>query len=299
MWLKVQEKRAKTGSQSNERRARRAKEKRFSLSATSDTIVSEHWTYYAIDGLTRWMARICELRFLSSLALFHTVDGRQGYCCFFIRSRSLSLSFHLFFSAVVRFHLLLLLSIRLSNFSCIRLIGVCVYHKLCSFWHDITWRLFNTRVWQFTIRKLVQLWLWNEFKRMRTRSPEKLVEYASQTNVFHVCVLHNNTIFSRLLGRLRYFYFLQTQHLDTRKGKAKCMSGATRFKIKIVSIIDSWKGFVTLLIYHITCLSTLKFSPIIHWNASKWNFPHHLTCSSFAAHDFFFPFTLTLCRLSP
>lgn len=65
------------------------------------------------------------------------------------------------------------------------------------------------------------------------------------------------------------------------------MSGATRFKIKIVSIIDSRKGFVTLLIYHITCLSTLKFSPIIHWNASKWNFPHHLTCSSFAAHDFF------------
>lgn len=163
------------------------------------------------------MARICELRFLSPRALFHSVDGRQGCCCFFIRS----LSLHLFslLSFAIRFYLLLLLSIRLSNFSCIRLIGVCVYHKLCSFWHDITWRLFNTRVWQFTMRKLVQLWLWNEFKRMRTRVPEKLVERASQTSVFHVCVSHINTLLSRSLARsLSPFLFSPNATLRHQKG---------------------------------------------------------------------------------
>lgn len=77
----------------------------------------------------------------------------------------------------------------------------CVYHKLCSFWHDITWRLFNTRMaMAFTFKsEQPASWMnWSEFECARGSEEERerikwktLTLYSSakmpkQTNVFHV-----------------------------------------------------------------------------------------------------------------
>lgn len=118
---------------------------------------------------------------------------------FFPNNRSIRILF-----AILSLSLFFTLTLVPSNAQAIFLASAwleCVYHKLCSFWHDITWRLFNTRMaMAFTFENATSIeceWILCQRAQERERKGKSrrikwttqtitLPKMPKQTNVFHV-----------------------------------------------------------------------------------------------------------------